>query len=110
MGRPMTLRSRTLLSIGLSLVCLVAILYGVARVSLLRSFAALEQEDIRQNLERATGVLTDDLSTLDHTASDYAAWDQTAAFVAGKLPPGRTGLILTGGNANLRTVATLLEA
>jgi threonine dehydratase len=31
-----------------------------------------------------------------------------AAFAAGKLRGGRAGLILTGGNANLKTVATLL--
>ncbi len=31
-----------------------------------------------------------------------------AAYVAGKLRAGRTGLIFTGGNANLETVATLL--
>jgi len=33
-----------------------------------------------------------------------------AAFTSGKLPGGLAGLILTGGNANLMTVATLLEA
>jgi len=32
-----------------------------------------------------------------------------AAHLSGKLPKGRTGLILTGGNANLETVATLLR-
>jgi threonine dehydratase len=31
-----------------------------------------------------------------------------AAYLAGKLPGVRTGLILSGGNANLNTVATLL--
>jgi len=31
-----------------------------------------------------------------------------AAFIAGKLPAGRTGLVLSGGNANLETVAKLL--
>ena len=31
-----------------------------------------------------------------------------AAYLARKLPGGRTGLILSGGNANLQTVATLL--
>ena len=31
-----------------------------------------------------------------------------AAFMSGKLPKARTGLILSGGNANLQTVATLL--
>lgn len=32
-----------------------------------------------------------------------------AAHLAGKLPPGRAGLILSGGNANQQTVATLLR-
>ena len=31
-----------------------------------------------------------------------------AAFIAGKLPAGKTGLVLSGGNANLETVAKLL--
>ena len=32
-----------------------------------------------------------------------------AAFLSGKLPRGRTGLVLSGGNANLQTVATILS-
>src|SRR6202158_1270240 len=80
------LRARTLLSVALSLVSLVVILYSVARVSMMRSFAALEADDTRQNLGRATAVLADDLSTLDHTTSDYAAWDDTCAFLEGKNP------------------------
>ncbi|MHB8613682.1 MAG: threonine ammonia-lyase [Candidatus Dormibacteraceae bacterium] len=32
-----------------------------------------------------------------------------AAYLTGKLPEGRAGLILTGGNASLETVATLLR-
>ena len=31
-----------------------------------------------------------------------------AAFASGKLPRGRVGLVLSGGNANLQTVATIL--
>ena len=33
-----------------------------------------------------------------------------AAFLSGKLPAGRTGLVLSGGNANFQTVARLLTA
>jgi threonine dehydratase len=33
-----------------------------------------------------------------------------AAYLSGKLPKGRAGLVLSGGNANLQTVATLLRA
>ncbi len=32
-----------------------------------------------------------------------------AAYAAGKLPPGRAGLVLSGGNANMQTVAKLLK-
>jgi threonine dehydratase len=32
-----------------------------------------------------------------------------AAYLSGKLAKGRTGLVLSGGNANLQTVATLLR-
>src|SRR6202158_6023226 len=82
----MKLRTRTLLFVSLSLVCLVASLYSVARSSMQRSFAALEADDTRQNLARASAVLPDDRSRLDQTASDYAAWDDAVEFIAGKKP------------------------
>ena len=82
----MKLRTRTLLSIALSMVSLVAILYSVARVSMTHSFETLEVDDTRQNLARATAVLADDLSTLDNTTSDYAAWDDTCAYLEGRKP------------------------
>src|SRR5229473_3268121 len=82
----MKLRTRTLLSVVLSLMILIAILYSVARVSLMHSFATLEADDTRQNVARATAVLTDDLATLDNTTSDYAAWDDTCAYLEGRKP------------------------
>jgi signal transduction histidine kinase/DNA-binding response OmpR family regulator len=84
--KPMKLRTRTLLTVALSLVSLVAILYSVARVSMMHSFANLEADDTRQNLARATAVLADDLATLDNATSDYAAWDDTCAYLEGRKP------------------------
>ena len=46
--------------------------------------------------------------TRTHLALEPTGALPLAAFLAGKLPGGRTGLVLTGGNANLQTVATLL--
>src|SRR5439155_2608784 len=43
-----------------------------------------------------------------HLALEPTGTLPLAASLAGKLPKGRTGLILSGGNANLQTVATLL--
>jgi len=82
----MKLRTRTLLSVALSMVSLVAILYSVARVSMMRSFASLEADDTRQNVARGTAVLADDLATLDNATSDYAAWDDTCAYLEGRKP------------------------
>jgi len=76
----MILRKKTLL-ICLMLIGLLGVLYAFSRVVLLRSFANLEDQDIRQNVDRATSVLSDDLSNLDRTVSDYSSWDQTYSFV-----------------------------
>jgi threonine dehydratase len=43
-----------------------------------------------------------------HIALEPTGALPVAAYLAGKLPTGRTGLILSGGNANLETVAKLL--
>jgi threo-3-hydroxy-L-aspartate ammonia-lyase len=43
-----------------------------------------------------------------HLAVEPTGALSLAAYLAGKLPAGRTGLIVSGGNANLETVATLL--
>jgi threo-3-hydroxy-L-aspartate ammonia-lyase len=45
-----------------------------------------------------------------HLALEPTGTLPLAAFLAGKLPVGRTGLVLSGGNANLQTVATLLSS
>ena len=43
-----------------------------------------------------------------HLALEPTGTLPLAAYLAGKLPKGRSGLVLSGGNANLQTVATLL--
>jgi threonine dehydratase len=43
-----------------------------------------------------------------HLALEPTGTLPLAAYLAGKLPGGRVGLVLSGGNANLQTVATLL--
>ena len=80
------LRKKTTLIICFALVSLLTFLYTFSRTVLLRSFAQLEEQDTRQNLERGMSALSDDLSNLDRISSDYASWDQTVAFVRGANP------------------------
>ena len=44
-----------------------------------------------------------------HLALEPTGTLPLAAYLAGKLPKGRSGLVFSGGNADLSTVATLLE-
>lgn len=44
-----------------------------------------------------------------HLALEPTGTLPLAAYLAGKLPKGRLGLVLSGGNANLQTVSTLLD-
>ena len=60
---------------------LVGGLYVLSRAVLLRSFNRLEEDFARDNIERASSALTNEINTLDRTASEYGAWDQTYAFV-----------------------------
>src|SRR5215469_553016 len=81
-----SLRGKTLLIIGATMLGLMGGLYALSRVVLLRGFAHVEDEYARQNLERASSAISNELLTLDRTTSEYAAWDQTYAYLHGKDP------------------------
>ncbi len=70
----MKLLNKTLLFVGLTFVFLYGVFYFVSRAMVLRRFAILEQQDTRQNVERASDAFEHDLTNLEpRFASDYAA-------------------------------------
>lgn len=75
------LRKRILFAIGAIFGSLVLVLYAVSRVILIGNFQELEEQYVRQNVERARSALFDDLDALDTMLFDWAAWDSTYAFV-----------------------------
>lgn len=77
-----SLRLKTIAIIAITLFGLLIILYIPLRLVLLGSFADLEAQRIRANVERVRSSLDDELAKLSSTAGDYAAWDDTYAFVA----------------------------
>lgn len=77
----MTLRTKTLLVISVTLLGLIALLYITGSTIWLDSFASLEEQITGQNVRRAVNAIFDDLKTLDALAGDYAEWDDTYAFV-----------------------------
>jgi sensor domain CHASE-containing protein len=77
----MTLRRKTLLIIGLGLVVVVAAVYATSTLILMGGFANVEEQDTRQNVNRALAALSDDFAELMRSNRDYAAWDDTYAFI-----------------------------
>jgi signal transduction histidine kinase len=76
-----TLRLKTMLILGVTLVGLLLILYVPLRLFLLDSFTQLQEQAVRTDVGRAVRVLSDDLVTLDRIAASIAA-DETAAYFA----------------------------
>jgi PAS domain S-box-containing protein len=77
----MTLRRKTLLIVGITNLLLILVLYALFHVIVLGSFAQLEEQLVRQNVERVLSALSDQACTLDTMVFDWAAWDDTYAFI-----------------------------
>ncbi|MEW6496281.1 MAG: CHASE4 domain-containing protein [Cyanobacteriota bacterium] len=77
----MTLRQRTLLSVGVTLLFLLLTLYLNLSTIWLDGFAKIESQMTHLNVERVTEAIVNDLEKLSSTASDWAGWDETYAFV-----------------------------
>ena len=77
----MTLRKRILAIIIVTFLSLITILFFTSQTILLNSFNKLEEQRTSRNVERALSALSNDLSSLDATAGDWAAWDDTYAFI-----------------------------
>lgn len=82
----MTVRTKAILIIGAILASLLLAFFATSSSVLLNSFAALEEQDTRQNVERALDALNAELATLDSKAGDWANWDDTYNFIVDRNP------------------------
>ncbi|RJQ42547.1 MAG: HD domain-containing protein [Gaiellales bacterium] len=80
-GGSLTLRRKTLLVIGLVLVCLIAIVYFFSNEILLGGFAEVESERAAANVLRARDAVTNDLDTMAAQTRDWSFWDDTYQFI-----------------------------
>lgn len=77
----MTLRKKTLIVIGLTLLLLIILFYAISRCTLLGRFAGLDTQNSRQNVERALCAVSEDIASLYSINYDWANWDETYAFI-----------------------------
>ena len=82
----MSLRRKTLLIAGLTLVGLCAALYVIARVTILQRFADVEDKEVRQNLDRVSNAITNEFDLLNTVARDDSQWDEAYRFLQRPTP------------------------
>ncbi len=78
----MTLRRKTLLIIAGTFYGVIILLFFISRNILLESYSDLERQSTQRDVERVLTAYSQVLSSLDTTTSDWAAWDDTYAFIA----------------------------
>jgi len=76
-----SLRGKTLLVLGTTLIALWGALYFVSRGALLRRFAILEEQEIRQDLDRVSNAISNELDLLNTVTRDDSQWDEAYQFV-----------------------------
>src|SRR4030067_3053252 len=77
----MKIRNKTIIIVVLATISMVSILYVVSQSILLSSFAELEAQDTRRNVERVMSALSNVVSELNSKCADWAEWDDTYAYV-----------------------------
>jgi PAS domain S-box-containing protein len=77
----MNLREKTLLTIGAFFICLVLILYVSSQIVLISSFQKLENNEVREDVERALDAIASEQMRLSNATGYWAVRDDTYAFV-----------------------------
>ncbi|MFX4262031.1 CHASE4 domain-containing protein [Pelotomaculum propionicicum] len=77
----MKLRTKMVLIAGLTFFSLIAILFAASRFIITSSFARLEEQNTRINIQRVLDYLAEEQFSLSRTATDWSAWDDTYDFI-----------------------------
>lgn len=77
----MGLRQKTLVTIGLTLIMMVLLIYSLTSAMLIGDYKNLEKQSIIQNAERAMELIAEELEQVKSVVRDWAPWDDTYLFV-----------------------------
>lgn len=77
----MSLRRKTLLIIGVTLIWFFVLLYISARNIILESFVQVEDDNAKQNMQRALDMMSSEIDSLASMTEDWASWDDTYEFI-----------------------------
>ena len=77
----MNLRRKTVLTMTVTPIIMILVMYVGAQFILLDNYATLEKQRAEINVKRGLSALSNVLSKLDSTVDDWASWDDTYTFI-----------------------------
>jgi len=77
----MSLRRKTLLIIGATLISLMIVIYAFSQTITMNGFLHLEESTVQRNIDRAINGLNDEMDVIYSTNQDWANWTDTYNFV-----------------------------
>ncbi len=77
----MSLRKKMLLTVGITLLGLWAMIFAVSSDILKRGFAKVEDHDVRQKLQRLQDTIAYEINNLSSQVNDWAVWDEAYSFI-----------------------------
>ncbi len=77
----MTLRTKTLVVIGTTLLLMIVFIISISKEILLGGYAKLEKDNILQNADQAVRMIDDELMQIRSVVGDWAPWDETYQFM-----------------------------
>lgn len=77
----MSIRQKTILIIGITLIGLIIVVYGFSQAIFLNRFVQFEESNTRQSVRRAVNAMTDSFGAVTSTNQDWAHWTDDYEFV-----------------------------
>lgn len=79
-----SLREKTLLIIGATLIGLIIVLFMSSQVIIINSFDYLEKNELKKDVQSARNFLYAQMGNLEKKTVDWAVWDESYFFVQGR--------------------------
>ncbi|MDD1693837.1 MAG: PAS domain S-box protein [Methanoregula sp.] len=78
----MDIRKKTVIIVGITLLCLILALYASSEMLIQEGFSRVESQSAQKDIDRAVVALGNDINALDAVTDDWASRDTTRQFVA----------------------------
>jgi diguanylate cyclase (GGDEF)-like protein len=105
----LSLRWKTYLIVGATLITAVAAIFVLSQTVLMRGFAEVENAEVQEEVRRARSALNEELTKLSATVYGHSTRDDTAAFLEGSNraypETSLTDSFFTGSDVNLVVLA-----